>query len=145
MYNFFLVEAPVLIQNSINHIPERKIVKRVVQCKRETSSPSRKRIKKVDCWIDNKAKNVRAKGEEGIGRKGLIKAKKLKPGRSKCTDKISDQDRLLAFKEYYGLADKTKQWQCLGNWISLKKRREPDSEAIEIAKIYNKTLQNKSF
>lgn len=91
---------------------------------------------------------------EGKGRKNPIKARKMKQScrevcRFKCCNKISEEERLAAFKEYYQLADKTRQWQCLNNWIVMKVQKEVSqenlNEKVEIAQIFGKTLKNKSF
>lgn len=101
-------------------------------------------------WIDNKAKEDRAKGLAGSGRKKLIKARALKPGcsdscRFKCKEKISEEDRSTAFTDFYDLADKSKQWQCINNWVSVKSKKELDEEAIEIAKVFNKSKPERTF
>lgn len=83
----------------------------------------------MESWIDNKAKSIRARGLEGEGRKGFIKAREIKKGCSKdcrliCTEKITDEERLAAFTEFHDLADKLKQWLCLNNWISIMEQKE---------------------
>lgn len=74
----------------------------------------------------------------------------MKPGcsdssRFKCTTNISHEERLIAHTDFYDLADKVKQWQCINNWVSVKSSKELDTEALEIAAIYNKSKQQKIF
>lgn len=134
---------PILNECLPNNIPDRKIVQRVLKRKRETGSVSRKKLKNEKAWVDNMAKIARSKGIEGMGRKGPIKAKTMKPGcdtscRSKCSENISEEDRLMAFNEFRNLGSTTNQWQCIINWTSFKSKKELDDESQEVAKIYNK-------
>lgn len=57
----------------------------------------------------------------------------------KCGSKITEEERQIAFDEFYRLSDKTKQWQCIGNWVGVKKPKELNEEDKEIAQIYNKS------
>lgn len=139
-----------MVLAEVSKIIKRNIIERSRKRKRETVNLTRKRERQESTWIDNKAKEKRAKGEEGFGRKGPINARKLKPGcsddcRFKCQEKITLEDRLTAFNDYYKLAEKVKQWQCISNWVSIKLKKELDTEALELAQIYNKSKKEKTF
>ncbi|XP_023248198.1 glutamic acid-rich protein-like [Copidosoma floridanum] len=106
-----------------SNVTVRKIMKRTVKKKRLQSNLSRKKRRRESEWLDNNAKDKRAKGKEGIGRTGPIEAKVMGLG---------------PHDEYYGLADKMEQWTCLSNWISVKTQSEQDQETIELAELFNK-------
>lgn len=60
--------------------------------------------------------------------------------RFKCTKNITEEERKLAFNQFYELADKMKQWLCINDWES----QEPfnrDEEKIAIVKIIDKSLR----
>lgn len=148
--NKFLIHLFVdLTSTPTTSFSGRRIIKRTIKRKRlQNNALSRKRQRNELEWIDNHAKQCRASGKQGEGRKTIIEAKSIKPACSstcylKCTSKMTDEDRSNAFNEYYSLANKTKQWQCISNWVVVKKSKEPDEEAIELAKIYDKTLKEK--
>lgn len=111
---------------------------------------TRKRQSRKDLWIDNQAKKCRAEGIEGYGRKGKIEMKEMKPScsdkcRFKCSEKLTEQERETAFKEYYSLGSTTKQWECINNWVSIKDAKEKDEESLEIAQVYGKKTSDKKF
>lgn len=87
--------------------------------------PTRKRQKNVNEWIDNKAKAARAKGEEGVGRKGkTIVARSMKEGcdadkcRLKCHRKIEKKYRENAFTKFWKLKTRQDKWNCIVNWVT---------------------------
>lgn len=118
--------------------------------KNENKPVTRKRQKNENNWIDKASKIARNTGEAGIGRKGPIEQKFMKEGclkncRMKCAQKISDEERFTAFTDYYNLADKSKQWSCLNNWITNKNSPELDEESIEVAEMMEKPIKKKIF
>lgn len=111
---------------------------------------TRKRQRNELEWIDSLAKKARATGIEGVGRTKIIKAKSMKSPcidkcYMKCTSKITEEERKIAHDQFYGLADTTKQWQCIGNWVSMKEEKKLDEEATELAKIFDKPLNKKKY
>lgn len=77
------------------------------------------------------AKKARAEGQKGFGRKGPIAERKMKEAcattcRYKCSTKISEDDRQKAFALFWNLGDKKNQWECLNNWVILKKKSKYD-------------------
>lgn len=86
----------------------------------------RKRTQNKDSWIDVKAKRARSSGIEGIGRTGLpIKSREMRDGcndkcRFRCSQKICVGARKAAFSQFWQLGDRSKQWECITNWVHSK-------------------------
>lgn len=128
-------------QSKIDRIPtnteaKENSIPRVQKRKKSMPNYTRKRkINKLE-WIDVKAKAARNFGIEGTGRKGLIKARKMKDGcpekcRNKCRNKINSEERLAAFNKFWALGDHTKQWSCLSKWVTkqlVEKKDDSDSD-----------------
>ena len=83
----------------------------------------RKRTRNKDSWIDVKAKKARSSGIEGIGRTGVpIQSRKMRDGcndkcRFRCSQKVSVAARKAAFSQFWRLGDRSKQWECITNWV----------------------------
>ena len=95
----------------------------------------RKRTRNKDSWIDVKAKKARSSGIEGIGRTGLpIKSRKMGDGcsdkcRFRCSQKICLRARKAAFSQFWQLGDRSKQWECITNWVQSK--TVPNNKTID--------------
>lgn len=130
---------------------KRKIIQRDIKRKPTViEGLTRKRKKNESVWIDNAAKKARAEGKKGFGRKGPIKEKNIRPEcieqcKSKCSEKISEEERQTAFNDFYTLGNSTKQWQCIANWVSQKNVKQPTDEERELAQIYKKNKNLRTF
>lgn len=106
---------------SPSNVPETRFKKRVLKNKRKCRPKlsTRKNVVNKKRWIDNEAKEARRSGTAGVGREGkTILSKEKKPGcgdscRSKCRNRVSEDDRDFAKNEFYDLKDPTKFWICL--------------------------------
>lgn len=66
------------------------------------------------------AKGKSYTGESYLSQNGVARSAKQMRNpcktecRHRCRDRITEQQRAMIFKEYYGLADKHQQWQYIG-------------------------------
>lgn len=101
---------------------------RVRKIKRSVKNtfPTRKRERKPDEWIDNKAKVARNSGIAGMGRKGKpIVARSMKEScgascKKKCQSRMSLDDRQKAFEKFWSLENKQAKWNCIIDWVQSK-------------------------
>uniref|UniRef100_A0ABD2W2F8 DUF7869 domain-containing protein n=1 Tax=Trichogramma kaykai TaxID=54128 RepID=A0ABD2W2F8_9HYME len=114
---------------------------------RPETSRARKRKSNTDNWIDVQAKKARSSGVAGISRTGVpFKSKAMKAGCGKNIDKchrfIDMDDRNNAYQIYWNLKDQQSKWQCILNWIKLRKERPLSSDDTDSSDDENLTTTN---
>ncbi|KAF9418529.1 hypothetical protein HW555_004678 [Spodoptera exigua] len=103
-------------------------------CSRKRKNISRKdvgniRRRHVADWIDNKRKKLRNLGKEYKSRDGTTRlAKSLKPMclencRQKCSSKISSDERIYIFNQFWNLGNREKQWAFVAYLVLKQKKR----------------------
>lgn len=90
---------------------------------------SSKRQKRLSEWKKNKAKFLRNQGKEYINVNGEFQQKKeLKKGcgdfcRMKCTQRISEENRMQIFQNFYKIGNQNLQWAYISNLITCYKKK----------------------
>ena len=90
----------------------------------------KKRLRNVKEWIDVKSKASLDRGLEHSNRKGkLIKARYIAEPctakcRLKCKSKISEEQRLVVFKEFWELQDHSRQWEFIARHVKQADKKQ---------------------
>lgn len=105
--------------------------------KRNENKKCRKRIRHTKSWRRNIIKSSRNSGVEYVDWKGNLKSeRKLKPPcqncRSKCNEKILEDERKLIFTSFWSLADINRQRDFISKFVTAAEkqrcRKRPKSE-----------------
>ncbi|CAH0715769.1 unnamed protein product, partial [Brenthis ino] len=119
-------------------LPESKVVVGEARLKKR----SRKRQRNEQEWECNKRKDARNKGLEYVSvRKKLNPPKKIRKGKDclnkcvlKCSQKITDDERLSIFTDYYNLSSEEKRMFLLNNTSCLQPDRRRKGKNYENSK-----------
>ncbi|RVE40000.1 hypothetical protein evm_015350 [Chilo suppressalis] len=96
---------------------------------RATARTSRKRTRNVSNWAKNVAKRARQAGEAYVSvykdksQEGkLIASRSIRPGchekcRNKCRTYLSEEDRILLFKEFWAIETHKEKWEYLARRV----------------------------
>lgn len=90
----------------------------------------KKRLRNVKEWIDVKSKAFLNRGLEHLNRKGKpIKARSIaepckEKCRLKCKSRISEEHRLVVFKEFWDLLDHTRQWEFIARHVKQADKKQ---------------------